>query len=214
MLKKINFRALAGGGMIFLGLLMLLEKAGILPFRASALFWGAIFLAGGATFLGFFLQEKRSNWWAIIPAFTLLGMSADTLLPDRWQAWSGAFFLGGLGLAFLGVYLSDRSRWWGLIPGGILLTLALVSGLDESWQGAETGGVFFLGLGLTFLLVAVLPNPVTDTRWAYIPGTILLVMGATLGYTQALGLTTYLWPVALILVGAALIVGFFLQRQR
>ena len=213
MLKKINFRALVGGGMMVLGLLILLEKAGILPFRAGMLFWGAILLAGGAAFLGFFPQETRANWWAILPAFALLGMSADALLPERWQAWSGAFFLGGLGMAFLGVYLTDRSRWWGLIPGGILLTLAVVSGLDETWQGAETGGALFLGLGLTFFLVAILPNPITDTRWAYIPGTILLVIGATLGYTQSHGLAMYLWPVALILVGLGLVTAFFFRHE-
>lgn len=213
MLKKINFRALVGGGMIVLGLLMLLEKAGILPFHAGQIFWGVLLLAGGAAFLGFFLQETRSNWWAIIPAFALLGMSADALLPERLQAWGGAFFLGGLGLAFLGVYFTDRSRWWGLIPGGVLLTLAVVSALDESWQGAETGGVFFLGLGLTFFAVALLPNPITNTRWAYIPGTILLVMGASLGYTQSHGLALYLWPAALILAGIGLIVGFLLPRR-
>ncbi|GAB4480246.1 MAG: hypothetical protein OHK0031_01230 [Anaerolineales bacterium] len=213
MLKKINFRALVGGGMIVLGLLMLLEKAGILPFRAGELFWGAILLAGGAAFLGFFLQDARKNWWAILPAFALFGMSADALLPERLQAWSGAFFLGGLGLAFLGVYFTDRSRWWGIIPGGVLLTLALVSGLGENWRGVESSGVFFLGLGLTFFGVALLPNPIADTRWAYIPGAVLLTMGASLGYAHSSGLLTYFWPAALIVAGLGLIAGFFLRRQ-
>ena len=69
---------------------------------------------------------------------------------------------------------------------------------------SETGGFFFLGLGLTFLLVAVL----AAMQWACIPGVILLLMGAALGYTSMNGALNYVWPAALILMGLLLIFQF------
>jgi hypothetical protein len=71
----------------------------------------------------------------------------------------------------------------------------------------ETSGFFFLGLGLTFLLVAVLAS----MSWAYIPGVILLVMGSLLG-TSLAGSLNYVWPAALILAGLVLIYQFVRRR--
>ena len=61
----------------------------------------------------------------------------------------------------------------------MLITLGIVAALTDMYGARETGGFFFLGLGLTFLLVAVLAS----MQWAYIPGVILLLMGVALGYT-------------------------------
>jgi purine-cytosine permease-like protein len=76
--------------------------------------------------------------------------------------------------------------------------------MTNGYDIPQTGGIFFLGLGLTFLLLAVLAS----LQWAYIPGVILLVMGVLLGYSQFTGLLNYVWPAALILVGLLLIFQF------
>ena len=85
-----------------------------------------------------------------------------------------------------------------------MITLGIVAALTDLYGARETGGIFFLGLGLTFLLVAVL----TSMQWAYIPGVILLLMGAVLDYTATAGALNYAWPAALILMGLLLIVQF------
>ncbi|MBI1855017.1 MAG: hypothetical protein HYR93_04000 [Chloroflexi bacterium] len=206
-MKRFDFRIWVGAGLILLGILMLLERFGL--FRGAAdLFWGLVFVAGGAYFLYRFAANMRGEWWAAIPGFALLGIGADGLLSHVVGDWSGFFFLGLLGAGFFAVYLSDRGRWWALIPGGVLVTLGFVSVLTDVYGARETGGFFFLGLGITFLLVAILAS----LQWAYIPGVILLAMGAVLGSSYA-GALNYIWPAALILAGLALILQFLRPKK-
>jgi hypothetical protein len=210
-MQRFNFRILLGGGLMLLGGLLFLEEFGLLK-GVAGWFWAAVLAVVGLFFMQTFFKNTHSNWWAVIPAFALFGMAADAVLPERLSGWGGAFFLGALALSFWAVYLTDRARWWGIIPGGILLTLAVVSVVDDVLAVETNGGVLFIGLGLTFLLVALLPNPITDTRWAYIPAAVLVLFGAFVGSSATAGLAAYLWPVALIAVGLGLIGGFFLKK--
>jgi hypothetical protein len=205
-MKRFDFRIILGAALILLGILMLLERLGLFH-GASDLFWGVVFLAGGAYFLYRFANNMGGEWWAAIPGFALVGLAADSLLPRVFGNWGGLFFLGFLGLGFVAVYFSDRQRWWALIPGGVLLTLGFVSVLSNVYGGRETGGFFFLGLGLTFLLVAVLAS----MQWAYIPGVVLLVMGALLG-TPFVGTLNFIWPIVLIFGGLVLIFQFMRRK--
>jgi len=211
-MKRFDIRVLLGGGLMLLGGLLFLEQFNLLQ-GASGLFWGVVLAVLGAFFLRVFFQQPGSNWWALLPAFALFGMAVDNFLPERWEAWGGLFFLGGIGLAFWAIYFTDRSRWWAIIPGGVLLTLGVTGVLDDFLKMDGSGGVFFMGLGLTFLLVALLPNPVTNTRWAYIPAAVLVLMGALVGSREMAGLANYVWPLALIVVGLGLIAGFFIRKD-
>jgi hypothetical protein len=201
-MNRWSVRVWIGAALILLGLLMLLERFGLFQ-GVTNLFWGLIFLAGGAWFLVRFATHTRSEWWAAIPGFALLGLAADSLLTGLLGSWSGFFFLGAIGLGFFAVYFSGRRRWWAIIPGGVLLTLGLVSVLGDAFGVQETGGLFLMGLGLTFLLVAVLAS----LSWAWIPGIILLVIGAFIG-TPFGGTLNYAWPIALIAGGLLLILQF------
>ncbi len=70
----------------------------------------------------------------------------------------------------------------------------------ELFLYSAAGGVFFLGLGLTFVLVGLLPSPQGKMGWAFIPAAVLLVMGIVLiGAFTAL--TNYVWALALIAIG-------------
>ena len=200
-MKRLDFRILFGAALVLLGGLMLLERFGLFT-GAASIFWGLIFLAGGGYFLYRFGLSPNAEWWAVIPGSALAGIGMASLLPGRW---GGLFFLGFLGAGFFVVYLTSRNeRWWSLIPGGVLVTLAVVSVLSDVFGARETGGIFFIGLGLTFLLVAVLAS----AQWAYIPALVLLLMGAALGYTPFGGYLNYVWPAALILAGFILIFQF------
>ena len=114
-------------------------------------------------------------------------------------------------MGFWWVYFTSTDRWWAIIPAGVLLTLGVVSVLDNV-SGMETGGLFFLGLGLTFILVAVLPGETSGRSWALIPGVILLLLGALLG-TPLRGITDYLWPAVLIILGGYFVLRFFTNRS-
>ena len=91
----------------------------------------------------------------------------------------------------------------------LLLVPGIVSALDDV-TGMDTGGALFIGLGITFILVALLPGDVSRS-WAWIPGTLLLLFGAFLG-TPFFGLSDFFWPVVLILLGGFFVIRFFRDR--
>ena len=213
MLKRFDVRTVNTVGAILLivvGILLLLQNFGILG-GVVALIWSLIFAAGGLIFLYMFLTN-RTQWWAIIPGFTLLGLAAlitlDQFLPRVGDALGGTIFLGGIGLAFWVIYFLNREHWWAVIPGGVMFTVALVAGLDAVFEGLEMGGVVLLGIGLTFGLLSLLPTPQGRMRWALIPAAVLLVMGLLITAATT-GILEYLWPAALIVVGLYLLFRMF-----
>jgi hypothetical protein len=207
-MRRIDPRLLIGGVLIVGGVLSLLEVQGLIS-NAGGIFWGLVFAAAAAVFL-YVLFNDPGNWWAAFPGFTLLGLAISSFLPDSLHAYGGLAFFAGISFAFWWMYFSNKERWWAIIPAGVLLTLGIVSVLDNMTE-MQTGGSFFLGLGLTFVLVTILPGG-SSRSWALIPGTVLLLFGALLG-TPLSGMTQYLWPVVLILLGGYLILRFFRNQS-
>ena len=202
MMKRFDVRAVGGILLIVVGILLLLQGFGILGV-VVALIWALVFGAAGLVFLYVFLTD-RANWWAVIPGFGLLGIAALIALDEFWpqvgDAVGGALFLGGVGLAFWIIYFINRKHWWAVIPGGVMFTLALVAGLSPIYEGPAMGGVFFLGLGLTFGLLSFVPTPHGRMKWALIPAAVLLVMGLLITAITT-GILDVLFAAVLILVG-------------
>lgn len=207
-MRRYDPRLIIGALLVLGGLLSLLDAMDIIS-DGGGIFWGLLFAAGGLIFLSM-LINNRENWWAAFPAFTLLGLALSSFLPESLEAFEGLVFFAGISAGFWWVYFTGIDRWWAIIPAGVLLTLGIVSAVDDV-TGMETGGLFFLGLGLTFVLVAVLPGG-GGRSWALIPGVVLLLFGALLG-TPYSGLTEYLWPAVLILLGGYFVLRFFLNRS-
>ena len=204
-MKRFDPRLWLGILLVLGGILAMLDTMGVIS-NAGGIFWGLIWGAASLVFL-YMLFNSRENWWAAFPAFTLLGLSAQSFLPNSLSQFDGLVFFAGISFAFLWVYFTDmKNRWWAIIPGGVLLTLGVVSSL-EGVSGLDTGGLFFLGLGITFILIALLPGG-SGRSWALIPGTILLLFGAVLGFSAG-NLTDYVWPVVLILLGGFFVFRFF-----
>src|SRR5574338_872354 len=200
MIKRFDYRIVLGLVLLLGGGLLLLQTMGDLQ-NASDFFWGAVFLVAGAAFLSLLFGGQ---WWPAFPGMTLLGLGTIVLLGDRLGDFSGMVFLGAIAIAFWLVYLMNRSYWWALIPAGVLTTLAIVSVLPERIGAFGTGGVFFLGLAFTFLLVGV----AAGLRWAYYPAAALGVMGA-LATVSASNIANFVWAFALIVVGGFLVFRFF-----
>lgn len=202
-MRRINTQIILGLLLLGGGALLLLQTMGYLK-SASDVFWGGAFLLAGAVFLSLLFQ---GHWWPVFPGMTLLGLGAIILLGDRLGDFSGMIFLGAIAIAFWLVYIMERSNWWALIPAGVLTTLAAVTVLPERVGAFGTGGVFFIGLALTFLLVAI----AAGMGWAYYPAAALGVLGvlATLSLTN---LANYIWAAALILGGGLLIARYFMKR--
>jgi hypothetical protein len=204
MFKRFDYRIVIGAALVLGGILMLLDRSGLLV-GATSIFWAGILTIGAVFFLYRFFTTP-SHWWTAIPGFTLLGMAASSLLLDK-IGWGGLAFLGGIGIGFFAVYFSNRSLWWALIPGGVLLSLGATSALTTAFHVVDTGGILLLGLGLTFLLVAVLAK----MRWAFIPAAVLLLIGFFVG-TPFIGSLEYVWIGALILAGIVLVISAVTSR--
>lgn len=203
-MKRINWRIIVGLLLMLWGALLLLERTGLFPWGVN-LFWGIVGIGGGLALLYVFFANPRAQWWLATPGFFLLGLGAAAFLPE-WL--DGLIFLGSIGLSFWVIYLTNPQHWWAIIPGGVLLTLAATSGLSERLAEVDTGSVFFLGLGLTFLLVAVLVRQ----SWAYFPALALVLFAAVLGLGFG-GPLDWLWIGALFLAGLILVL-FALVRRR
>jgi hypothetical protein len=208
MIKPFRLRLMVGISLLVLGGLLLLQSFGILP--EGDWFWAIPFLVAGIGFLAVFMGQKH-NWWAAIPGVVLLDLGVIILLgeffPKVSDIYGGAIFLGGIALSFVLVYLIQKRFWWAIIPAGVLTTLAVVTLVDE-WGIFDAGAVFFLGLALTFALLAILPTGSLRMKWPWYPAAGLLLVGAviSIGAESMLGL---LWAVVLILVGGYLLLRSF-----
>jgi hypothetical protein len=207
MLKIISSRLFWGIILIIGGSLLLLDTFGV--FKGGALFWTIILAITGVLFLSIYFTN-RVHWWALIPGIIFLAIAAliglDSFLPGFSATnYGGTLILGGIGLSFLFVYLADRKNWWAIIPFGVMATLAVVATLDQIINGTAIGGIFFLGLGITFGLVALLPTSVGQMRWAWIPAAILGIFGIILVLATGAYLN-YIWPSVILLGGLYLII--------
>jgi hypothetical protein len=196
-MKKLDPSIVGGLILILAGGLFLLQTLGYLD-NVGDVFWGALFLAAGLLFLFAFVT---GSWWGAIPGCILAGIGALILLPDSLDLYGGALFLGSISLAFWLVFLTaPRERWWALIPAGVLTTLAVVTFLPDMIGDMATGGIFFFGLALTFLLVALL----TGMRWAYYPAAALALVGLLAVFSLG-AISNYAWAVVLIGGGGYLV---------
>lgn len=205
-METVRARILVGALLILVGILFLLQNLGF--FELGAVIFGLLFAAGGVAFL-YLALSRRDAWWAVIPGLSLIGLGVMVLanglgLPGA-EIWSPTIFFAAIGLGFWVVYYRDRSNWWAIIPGGVLLSLALVILVSGVAEGEVAGAALFIGIGLTFLVLSVVPTPEGRLTWARIPAVVLILFGLFVG-AAATELVGYLWPAALILGGLFLLV--------
>jgi len=219
-MKRFDFRLAIGGVLILMGGLLLLQQMGILSGDISVI-WASLLIAAGVIFLAVFALN-RQHWWALIPGLTLLGVGIIPFLPDQYTYLVGSILLGAVGLSFFMIYIFNHEHWWAIIPGGVLMTLAfsayLAFQIGNTIAGIEVdevvlGSAFFLGLALTFLLVAILPNPTGRMKWALIPAAALLLTALTAASFRLQQIMIYVWPVVLVCAGIYLIYLYFRSRK-
>lgn len=204
-MKRLDVGAGFGLLLVAMGSLLLLQTLNLVVFDL-ALVLASVIAVGGVLFLAVFTR-RRDQWWALIPGFSLLSLGGmiglSLIAPGASEGWTGFIFLGGTSLAFWAIYLSQRRQWWAVIPAGALLTLGLMAGLSEVLPELALGGVFFLGLGGTFAVVAAAPTTQGRQRWAVYPAAVLGMMGILI---TALGvrLLPHLLAVAFIVGGLLL----------
>lgn len=213
MFKFLASRLFWGLVLVIGGALLLLDTFGI--FKGGALFWTVVTGVAGLLFVVVYINN-HDHWWALIPGIIFLAIATliglDAFLPGfSGSNFGGTIILGGIALSFLLVYLVDHRNWWAIIPAGVMATIAIVALTSSSTAGGVSGGIFFLGLGLTFGLVAVLPTSVGQMRWAWIPAAILGIFGLLI-LLAAEAYINYVWPSALILAGLLLVIRSIVRK--
>ena len=166
-----NWWALIPGGvMLFLALVLLMAD------NVRGEWIGSMFLFMiSFPFLIVYLNNRETNWWALIPGGVLLFLSLIVALSTSVDGeWIGALFLFGIALSFFVVYLNNRTRnWWALIPAGVMFFLSLIVVLSTSVRGEWIGALFLFAVGLSFLVV-YLNN--RARQWALLVAYILFVL--------------------------------------
>jgi len=212
MMKWLESRILWGSLLILGGILFLLQNLNLINF--GGLFWALLLGIGAVFFLSIYFAN-RMNWWALIPGIVLFSVgllvALSYLSPSLAEIWGGSLILCGVGLSFALVYLVNRQMWWAIIPAGVLISLAIMVGLQNYLPETDTSGLFLMGLGVTFALVALLPTPQGRMWWAWIPAGALFLIGLILTATTG-KMFIYVWPLALIVGGGILI--YYTLRPR
>jgi hypothetical protein len=213
MMNRFDRRIVLAVLLILAGVLFLMQNLGIIR-DITGLVWAGLFALGGLAFLAVLINDRRA-WWAAIPGIILLDLgaliAASEIFPAFANSLGGPFFLAGMGLAFWVVYFLAPQNWWAIIPGGVLLTLSAVAGFDVI-PGLETGGIFFMGLGVTFGLLGLISPEGRRMSWPWIPAGILFVMGILIFFSQG-NLINVVWPLVLIAAGGFLLFRGYFRRN-
>jgi hypothetical protein len=193
--------------LIIAGVLFLLNGMGTISIGDNQ--WAILLVIGGLAFLSVFISDIN-QWWALFPAFGLLIGGAIIYLENAFPTVpgdiAGAIALGGIGVAFLLIFLSNFANWWALIPAGVMFSLAAVLLL-----GFQSGGIFLLGLGLTFGIIGFVPTEQGRMRWAFIPAIVLIGVGLIV-MLASINFFALMWPLGLITAGLVII--YFVIRKR
>jgi hypothetical protein len=125
--------------------------------------WVATFVLGAIAlpFLYVYFSTGQTQWWALIPAYTLLAigimvpMLETDILSDELVP---AYVFSVIALPFFVVYIRNRENWWALIPAGIMSVMAFAFLL-----AADTAE-FVLPVALMIIGVVVLGRSFLGTK--------------------------------------------------
>ncbi len=149
----------------------------------------------------------------IFGGLMLIGLGVLFLAGQFIQVhWTGLLILPLLSAMFLLWGLFTRNSGL-LVPGGILggigLGTYLTSGPFAEASSTLQGGVFMLAFAAGWALITILSFAVGCVQWwPIIPGGIMAFIGVALlagGGMQALEWLGKLWPLALIVIGASIL---------
>ncbi len=219
-MKNTFWRIFLGVGLLLIGVVSFLQVMNVIELQGEwwGYFFSGLFLLGGLVFLSVLVSDRK-QWWAAIPGFTLLGLGAligVSQINDALAEFGAVFLFLGISLAFWVIFFLHREHWWAVIPGGVMLSLAALIGVSSFNENNgivffNGGGVFLLGLALTFVLVALLPAKEHNTRWAWIPAGVLGIVSLVAGFGGT-EFGKFVWPAALILAGGILVVRSVIKK--
>ena len=200
-----NLRTVLGILLILGGVLLALQQFGIIGGDFGDAVFTGLYALGAYYFYGLY-RNSRNQWWFGFLALLLTGLTITNLLdifvPSVGGVVGGGIFLGMLGLGFLIAYFRDRASWWAIIPAGVMFSLALVAIVDDLplTLPFESGGILFLGMGITFFILSFIRVGTERLTWAIFPAIVLAAFGLFVGFGEEAA-WGYIWPALIILTG-------------
>lgn len=210
---KIRNRLLLGVLLVVGGGLLMLQSLDIISGSWQNIIW-ALITATGAVFFLINYFSNTDKWAWLIPGGTLLGLTAlnlfEILSPETGDLYGGLILLGSIGLSFLFVFFTNRINWWSVIPGGVLLTLGVVSWADAAnLFNIDSSVIFFFGVGLTFLILFLIPTPYGRLTWPLYPAIVLILIGFFFVYQDQQAIWNIVGPAAIVIAGLYFLIGAF-----
>jgi hypothetical protein len=192
-------RRVAGGLLLFAGVVMLLGGRGAVGLAAELAWLTGLALAATVVWRTLAARAPLPLRLVVHAALTIIAAATTTQL-------SGPAFLGFAALAFWLVYRSPTRTQpvtgWAIIPTGALATLATVAAVDSLRPRWDGGAVFLLGMTATFTVVYLLPKERGGGRWALWPALAWALL--TVLVNDPTGAFTRWWlPLTLIGIGIA-----------
>ncbi len=213
---QLKSRAILGLILLAGGALLLLQRMGLIFGTWQNIFWTVILGFTSYFLLSFYFTRKRRWWWLIGGIAALGGLITQITslaVPEIAAVYNDLILLTMVGLAFLAVYISDRMHWWAVLPGGVLITLGAVTFVDQTgYYDLDSNAVFFFGLGLTFLLLFLIPTKIGRLKWPLVAAIPLMLVGAYLAYQGEEQLWEYAGPAIIILAGLYFFASAFIRR--
>ncbi|HHM23495.1 MAG TPA: hypothetical protein ENJ23_00465 [Bacteroidetes bacterium] len=202
-------RVWLGIGLILVGILALIHNVGWVDVTSQFVL-AVIMVAIGIMALALYLRQDRSLALLIIGLVTLPWGFGIGLYEIGWIGFGleGNFFLLGVALGFLAVYLHNDRQWWAVIPGGMLLVFDVVSALQDYIYsiGDFTGFLMFFGFGLVFLYLYLIRDEKNHLGWARYPAWASFLFALFLLYIQTDNRIAQIFvSVVLILIGLGLL---------
>ena len=197
-----------GGGLILFGFFNLLSNMDVIYFEAEYVV-SLVFLGIGAFLFMRFRQDQQMIVLIFAAISTFIGLaillSTNRLIDDNW---TGVLFLWGTSLLFSYGYLRNTKNWGFVIPAGVLFTIGLMVLVEMLPRHYDDllGGLFFLGIGLTFGFLYVIRSETNKLDWAKFPAIILILFSGFLFLvTSDSHLANLILPLGLISLGSYLI---------
>ena len=177
------------------------------------------------------MSENRSNAGSLVAGLALVVLGVLALAGqffrgfDFWETVWPFFVIGVGGLFFVGMFSGGKSAAGLAIPGSILSVIGVMLFLQnlfdhwESWAYGWTVILMAVGLGI-FIMGWYTENPgqrSSGLRVLKIGGILFILFGGFFEMIfDSFGISRFLFPVALILLGAYLVFarsGMFRRRE-
>ncbi len=144
-----------------------------------------LFVGIGLPFVVAFLQDRKRNWWALIPTGVMAFLTIVLLVAENAAGEViGAALFFVLAITF-GLVYAIRRQIWAAIVAYVMLVLGFTPLIAMSERPELAGIVVMFGIALPFLFI-YLRSP--ETRWwAVIPGGIMATVGVVVTIVLLIG---------------------------